>query len=155
MPISSVDNSSHKVLDLGKTPLSLLATLQIEVKQLGTIGLVRCNLDGLLGGDDEDGSAWLTLKGEEALAQAGYPVHIAFEAGDVDQVSPYCADHGAIVPGGRERRGANAPPESWKRQLSAPVRGGTDSWRVSFSEIVRFRTSLGKRGVASGGQWDR
>ena len=67
MPISSVDNSSHKVLDLGKTPLNLLATLQIEVKQLGTIGLVRCNLDGLLGGDDEDGAAWLTLKGEEAL----------------------------------------------------------------------------------------
>lgn len=65
MPISSVDNSSHKVLDLGKTPLNLLATLQIEVKQLGTIGLVRCNLDGLLGGDDEDGAAWLTLKGKE------------------------------------------------------------------------------------------
>lgn len=68
MPISSVDNSSHKVLDLGKTPLSLLATLQVEIEQLGTIGLVRRNLDGPLGGNDEDGAVWLTLKGKEAFA---------------------------------------------------------------------------------------
>ena len=78
MPISSVDNSSHKVLDLGKTPLSLLATLQVKIEQLSPIGLVRRDLDGPLGGNDEDGAVWLTLKGEEALTYLGVAVSYTY-----------------------------------------------------------------------------
>ena len=60
--------------------------------------------------------------GEEPLAQAGYPVHVAFEAGDINQVGPYSADHSAIVPGERAARGVNAPPNSGRDNFLVPSR---------------------------------
>ena len=99
MPISSVDNSSHKVLDLGKTPLSLLATLQVKIEQLSPIGLVRRDLDGPLGGNDEDGAVWLTLKGEEALTHLVIASRTRVQSLNVVGVASIAArayDHGLL-----------------------------------------------------------